>query len=109
MFYGKKIKEIEKQCADFGRELTEVKEEVKRLKGILNLLAENNSITMFDTEEYITFLTEHEGGQERIDTILKMKEDYEKKLRKFVRSVVNKKKPNIKSLTNGKETSAATE
>lgn len=109
MFYGKKIKQLEDQLARTIAALGDTKAEVCRLSGVVKNLQELVVVTNFDTDEYVALMQESGAGQEEIDCMLKEKDEYEKKLRKFVRGVVSKRKPNTKSLTDGKENPKAAE
>lgn len=107
MFYGKRIKKLEQTVAQLKGELAEAQVEaqveVARLKGLVSMLTKESLVTNFDTDEYIDLMAEQDGGREKVDEILKMKEAYEKKLRRFIRSVTSKKKMVTKVVNDGKD------
>lgn len=103
MFYGKRIKMLEQTVAQLKGELAGAQVEVARQKGLVSMLTKESLVTNFDTDEYIALMTEQDGGREKVDEILKMKEAYEKKLRRFVRSVTSKKKMVAKVVNDGKD------
>ena len=106
MFYGKRIKKLEQTVAQLKGELAEAQVEVARLKGLVSMLTKESLVTNFETDEYIALMAlmaEQDGGREKVDEILKMKEAYEKKLGKFVRSVTSKKKMVAKVVNDGKD------
>jgi hypothetical protein len=103
MFYGKRIKKLEQTVAQLKGELAEAQVEVAKTKGLVSMLTKESLVTNFDTDEYIALMAEQDGGREKVDEILKMKEAYEKKLRKFVRSVTSKKKMVAKVVNDGKD------
>lgn len=103
MFYGKRIKKLEQTVAQLKGELAEAQVEVAKAKGLVSMLTKESLVTNFDTDEYIALMAEQDGGREKVDEILKMKEAYEKKLRKFVRSVTSKKKMVAKVVNDGKD------
>lgn len=103
MFFGKRIKKLEQTVAQLKGELAEAQVEVAKAKGLVSMLTKESLVTNFDTDEYIALMAEQDGGREKVDEILKMKEAYEKKLRKFVRSVTSKKKMVAKVVNDGKD------
>lgn len=103
MFYGKRIKKLEQTVAQLKGELAEAQVEVAKAKGLVSMLTKESLVTNFDTDEYIALMAEQDGGREKVDEILKMKEAYEKKLRRFVRSVTSKKKMVAKVVNDGKD------
>lgn len=103
MFFVKRIKKLEQTVAQLKGELAAEQAEVARLKGMVAMLTEESVVTNFDSDEYITVLAEQDGGREKAEKILKMKEAYEKKLRRFIRSVTSKKKTTAKLINDGKE------
>jgi hypothetical protein len=103
MFYGKRIKKLEQTVAQLKGELAEAQVEVAKTKGLVSMLTKESLVTNFDTDEYIALMAEQDGGREKVDEILKMKEAYEKKLRKFVRSVTSKKKMVAKVVNDSKD------
>ena len=108
MFYGKRIKMLEQTVAQLKGELAEAQVEVARQKGLVSMLTKESLVTNFDTDEYIALMAEQDGGREKVDEILKMKEAYEKKLRKFIRSVTSKKNIITKIVYDGKGKPEAT-
>lgn len=108
MFYGKRIKMLEQTVARLKGELAEAQVEVARQKGLVSMLTKESLVTNFDTDEYIALMAEQDGGREKVDEILKMKEAYEKKLRRFIRSVTSKKKMVTKVVNDGKDKPEAT-
>ena len=109
MFYEKRIKKLEQVVAQLKGELATEQTEVARLKGLVTMLTKESVVTNFDSDEYVTLVAEQDGGQEKVDEILKMKEAYEKKLRKFIRQVIAKKKIQTTKVANdGKEKPAET-
>ena len=108
MFFGKKIEKLEQDVAKLKVELAEAQVEMAKQKGLVSMLTKESLVTNFDTDEYITLITEQDGGREKVDEILKMKEAYEKKLRRFIRSVTSKKKMVTKVVNDGKDKPAAT-
>ena len=108
MFFGKRIKMLEQTVAQLKGELAEAQVEVARQKGLVSMLTKESLVTNFDTDEYIDLMTEQDGGREKVDEILKMKEAYEKKLRRFIRSVTSKKKMVTKVVNDGKDKPEAT-
>jgi hypothetical protein len=108
MFYGKRIKMLEQTVAQLKGELAEAQVEVARQKGLVSMLTKESLVTNFDTDEYIALMAEQDGGREKVDEILKMKEAYEKKLRRFIRSVTSKKKMVTKVVNDGKDKPEAT-
>lgn len=108
MFYGKRIKMLEQAVAQLKGELAEAQVEVARVKGLVSMLTKESLVANFDTDEYIALMTEQDGGREKVDEILKMKEAYEKKLRRFIRSVTSKKKMVTKVVNDGKDKPEAT-
>lgn len=107
MFFGKRIKMLEQTVAQLKGELAEAQVEVARQKGLVSMLSKESLVTNFDTDEYIALMAEQDGGREKVDEIQKMKEAYEKKLRKFIRSVTSKKKM-VKVVNDGKDKPEAT-
>jgi hypothetical protein len=103
MFFGKRIKKLEQIVAQLKGELAVAQVEVARQKGLVSMLTKESLVTNFDTDEYIDLMAEQDGGREKVDEILKMKEAYEKKLRRFIRSVTSKKKITAKLINDGKE------
>lgn len=108
MFYGKRIKKLEQTVAQLKGELAEAQVEVAKAKGLVSMLTKESLVTNFDTDEYISLMAEQDGGREKVDEILKMKEAYEKKLRKFIRTVTSKKKMVAKVVNDGKDKPEAT-
>lgn len=108
MFYGKRIKMLEQTVAQLKGELAEAQVEVAKQKGLVSMLTKESLVTNFDTDEYIVLMAEQDGGREKVDEILKMKEAYEKKLRRFIRSVTSKKKMVTKVVNDGKDKPEAT-
>ena len=106
MFYGKRIKNLESQVKDLNKGIHELKHEMTLLRGMVSMLTEDSLVTSFEIDDFIE-VTEPE--KERIDIMLKKKENYEKKLRQFIRSSYPRKKAMTKKGTNGKETPKATE
>lgn len=107
MFYGKKIKELERWVAMFKRELDEARDEVKRLKSVVEILTEESAVTLFDTDVMLALLDDEEGtNQDRIATIKRTKEAYEKKLARFVRSTTSRRRVANKK-NNGEENSGS--
>lgn len=100
MFNGKKIKQLERDMAYMKLQLDEVSAEVRCLRGMVDLLKTNDVVSMFDTDDLISLLQTEDGeNQDKIETVLRMKEDYEKKLRRFIRQITSKRK----IVKNGKE------
>ena len=108
MFFGKKIEKLEQDVAKLKVELAEAQVEMAKQKGLVSMLTKESLVTNFDTDEYIDLMTEQDGGREKVDEILKMKEAYEKKLRRFIRSVTSKKKMVTKVVNDGKDKPEAT-
>lgn len=103
MFFVKRIKRLEQTVAQLKGELAAEQAEVARLRGMVGMLTKESVVTQFDSDEYIAVLPETDGGREKTEEILKMKEAYEKKLRRFIRSVTSKKKTTAKLINDGKE------
>lgn len=103
MFFGKKIEKLEQDVAKLKVELAEAQVEMAKQKGLVSMLTKESLVTNFDTDEYIALMAEQDGGREKVDEILKMKEAYEKKLRRFIRSVTSKKKMVTKVVNDGKD------
>lgn len=92
MFNGKKIKKLEQTVAQLKGEMADAQAEIARLRGVTSMLTEESIVTQFDADDYVALFAESDGGREKVEKILRTKEIYEKKLRKFIRSVINKKK-----------------
>ena len=103
----RRIAALEKEIAAFRKELKEIKSEIAALRGQVDALTEEMVVAHLDAEPYIAILQES-GRPEKVDTLLCTKKGYESKLRKFILSTVNKRKPK-KTNTDGKETPKATE
>lgn len=104
MFYSKKIKALEQQVADLEKELADTIKDVERLKEYVDMLSISCTVMQFDADEQVMAL---EGrSREQINLILKMGEEYDKRLRNFVRKCTSK--PRTKKNFDGKENTKAT-
>ena len=104
---AKRIAKLELQVADFEKELSELKGRYVRLQETVKSLALESLIMQLDVDE--RELEQVGVPKEDIGNINQMKEDYEKKLRRFIRDVVSKRRPKTKPASNGKESSKVAE
>lgn len=110
MFYSKKIKALEEQVANLEKELVDTIKDVERLKEYVDMLSISCTVMQFDADEQVMALEGRSKGQ--INLVLKMGEEYEKRLRNFIHKCTSKPRPK-KSCTNfnpidGKENTKAT-
>ena len=104
----KRINALEKRVESFEKELEVMKLEVAGLRGQVNALIDEMVVAHMDVEPYIAILQE-QGDLEHVETLTRVKDAYEKKLRKFIRNTTSKKKMVRKPVTDGKETPEAAE
>lgn len=104
----KRIEALENEVASLKAELKTLRPQISALKGQVDTLIDEMVVAHLDAEPYIAVLQEC-GKQEKVDILLRIKKGYENKLKRFIRSAVAKKKPKIKTTTDGKETPEATE
>lgn len=113
MFNRKKIQELQRRV-DVLEEKVQALTDAIAEKGELDYLkVKMRDLIAFDNvisldNDWFDFFLQRKAEDEQ-ELYRNCKANYEKRLAKFIRSVVNKKKPNIKSLTNGKENPKATE
>lgn len=103
----KRIDALEKQVASLKEEIEIMKLEVAAIKGQVNALVDEMAVAHLDVEPYIAVLQE-QGDLERVETLTRVRDAYERKLRKFIRSTTSKKKI-VSKLADGKENTKATE
>jgi uncharacterized coiled-coil protein SlyX len=106
MFYGKRIKALEAQVAELKNEMHEMRHQMALLKGTMELVTDDNLVTMFEVDEYIEVT---EPKRERLDSLLKRKENYERTLRDFIRRSAPRRKTKVKAKADGKESPATAE
>lgn len=106
MFYGKRIKALEAQVAELKNEMHEMRHQMALLKGTVELVTDDNLVTMFEVDEYIEVT---EPKRERLDSLLKRKENYERTLRDFIRRSAPRRKTKVKAKADGKESPATAE
>ena len=104
----KRIDAIEKQVESLKEEIEIMKLEVAAIKGQVNALVDEMVIAHLDGESYHELLQER-GDFERAETLLRVKNGYEKKLKRFIRDTTSKKRMVQKPATDGKETTKAAE
>lgn len=104
----KRIDALEKQVASLKEEIEIMKPEVAAIKGQVNTLVDEMVIAHLDGESYYELLLER-GDLERAETLIRVKNGYEKKLKRFIRATTAKKKLKPKPATDGKETPEAAE
>lgn len=110
--FGKNRRRIETLESNYLRvleSLGEAKAEICRLRGLVRSLQQTDVIARLDSDEFIALMKENNESQEEIDLMLAMKTDYEKKLKKFIRSTMAKRKPKVKIEADGKENPEAAE
>ena len=107
MFYGKKIKKLEERVAILEEKVCALTDAISvhgeldyLKKKMKDLIAFDNQVSL-DPVCFDLFL-ENKNEEER-EFYTKCKEGYEKRLRRFIRSVTSKKKMVTKVVNDGKE------
>lgn len=103
----KRIKALEQEVFNLRLELENIKSELASVKGVVDALVDEMAVVHLDGDDYIKILNETEGGRSKVEEVALMKDIYEKKLKRFIRSSSARRKP--KTNTDGKETPKATE
>lgn len=100
MFNKKKIMELEVRVDALAKRVTDLIErskeqdrEIESLKETVNMLAISATVVQFGVNEEMHEEMFDNVTAEQAALMRKMEEHYNKRLSKFVRSVVNKKKP----------------
>lgn len=104
----KRIEALEKQVEFFAKDLDVMMRRVAILEGRVDALVDEMVVAHMDGQEYLAILQE-KGESEHAATILRIKDAYEKKLRRFIRNTTSKKRMVRKPVTDGKETTEAAE
>ena len=104
---SKRIKVLEQEVFKLRLEIENIKSEVAGIKGVVDALVDEMAVVHLDGDDYLKILNETEGGRSKVEEVALMKDIYEKKLRRFIRSSAARRKP--KTNTDGKEDPKATE
>lgn len=103
----KRIEALEKEVFSLKCQIEEIKSEVSGIRGTIEALVDEMAVVHLDGEEYIKVLNETAGRAYKAEDVALMRDIYEKKLRRFIRSTTSRRKP--KTTTDGKENTKATE
>lgn len=104
---SKRIKVLEQEVFKLRLEIENIKSEVAGIKGVVDALVDEMAVVHLDGDDYLKILNETEGGRSKVEEVALMKDIYEKKLKRFIRSSSARRKP--KTNTDGKEAPKATE
>ena len=115
MFNGTRISQLEARVGALEKRVEELDRlsqkqnmEIEALIRRVDALVDEMVIAHLDGESYHELLQER-GDFERAETLLRVKNGYEKKLRRFIRNTTSKKRMVQKPVADGKETPEAAE
>lgn len=73
-----------------GQERIELLEaRLEDLEGIVDLLCRQQAVMMFETDIFTSLMQENGASPDEVETMARMKEDYERKLKRLVRTMRN--------------------